>query len=130
MPYAPMVHDSDPKKRILEQLGDTSHIELFGNNLLIAVYIRPQKTQSGIYLPDQTTDEDRFQSKVGLLIGKGPFACNSEDTEWFGQTPFNSHDWIVYRPSDGWSITINGVLCRMLLDSQVRMRIPHPDAVY
>ncbi|MEN6608591.1 MAG: hypothetical protein ABFD60_15200 [Bryobacteraceae bacterium] len=130
MPYAPMVHDGDPRKPILERIGDVSNVEMFGNNLLVAVYIRPQKTQSGIYLPDQTTDEDRFQSKVGLIIGKGPFACRSEDVEWFGDKPFNLNDWIVYRPSDGWSITINGVLCRMLLDSQVRMRISHPDAVY
>ena len=130
MPYAPMIHEQDPKGRILEQFGDFPKVELLGNNLLVAVYIRPQKTQSGIILPDQTTDEDRYQSKVGLLVGKGPFACHSEDTEWFGDAELNLHDWLVFRPSDGWSITINGVLCRMLLDSQIRMRIPHPDAVY
>lgn len=130
MPFAPMVHENDPKSSILKQIGDTSKLELFGNNLLLAVYIRPQKTKSGIFLPDQTTDEDRFQSKVGLIVGKGPFACKSEDEEWFGKEPFKLHDWVVYRPSDGWSITINGVLCRMLLDSQVRMRVPHPDAAY
>lgn len=131
MPFMPMVHESDPKNAILEKLGEVSKsVELFGNNLLVAVYIRPQKTVSGLYLPDQTTEEDRIQSKVGLLVGMGPFAFRSEDTEWFGEKPFNLHDWLVYRPSDGWSITINGVLCRMLLDSQVRMRIPHPDAVY
>lgn len=130
MPYAPMTHDQDPKTRILEQFGEFPEIELFGNNLLVAVYIRPQKTQSGIFLPDKVTDEDRYQSKVGLLVGKGPFACNSEDPEWFGKKPLQLHDWLVFRPSDGWSITINGVLCRMLLDSQVRMRTPHPDPVY
>lgn len=130
MPFAPMVHENEPKTKILEQIGDVSKFELFGNNLLLAVYIRPQKTKSGIFLPDQTTDEDRFQSKVGLIVGKGPFACNSEEREWFGEEPFNLHDWVVYRPSDGWSITINGVLCRMLLDTQVRMRVPHPDAAY
>lgn len=130
MPFAPMVHEKDPKSSILDSIGDVSKLELFGNNLLVAVYIRPQKTQSGIFLPDQITAEDRVQSKVGLLVAKGPFACNSEDVEWFGDASFNLHDWLVFRPSDGWNITINGVLCRMLLDSQVRMRVPHPDAAY
>jgi hypothetical protein len=130
MPFMKMDHDVDPKDKILKEIGDISQFEIFGNNLLVAVYIRPEKTKSGLYLTNQTTEEDRYQSKVGLLLAKGPFACNSEDENWFGDKSFNLNDWLVFRPSDGWSITINGVLCRMMLDSQVRMRVPHPDAAY
>jgi hypothetical protein len=39
-------------------------------------------------------------------------------------------DWVVFRPSDGWSITVNGVLCRLLQDSNVKGRIRHPDQVW
>jgi hypothetical protein len=39
-------------------------------------------------------------------------------------------DWIVFRPSDGWPITVNGVLCRMLDDTSVRGKIDVPDKIW
>jgi hypothetical protein len=130
MPAMTMEHDGDPKDKILEALGDISNIEVFNTQALVAVYIRPQKTKSGLYLSDQTINEDRYQGKVGLLVKMGPSAFQDDGGEWFNSTSFRLHDWLVYRPSDGWSITVNGVLCRMLSDTQVKMRIPSPDAVW
>ncbi len=125
-----MDHEVDPKQKILDLVGDLSGIEILNNQILCAVYVRPTKTKSGIYLADQTTAEDRFQGKVGLLIGMGPSAFEDESGQWFADSSFKMHDWLVFRPSDGWNITINGVLCRMLSDTQVKMRIPSPDVVW
>lgn len=130
MPFMLMEHDEDPRKKILEDLGDISNVEVFQNQLLVAVYIRPQKTKSGIYLTEKTTDEDRFQAKVGLLVKKGPQACVDQDGEWFNGINFELNDWLVHRPSDGWSITVNGVLCRMLDDISIKCRIDSPDRVW
>jgi co-chaperonin GroES (HSP10) len=129
MPHMMMSHDEDPKNKLLEDLGDLSEIELFHNQVLLAVYIRPQKTRSGLYLTDKHTDEDRFQSKVGLLVKSGPQAFE-QDGNWFSGVDFKDHDWLVFRPSDGWSITVNGVLCRIFDDINIRGRVPHPDAVW
>jgi hypothetical protein len=129
MPHMMMSHDEDPKNKLLEDLGDLSEIELFHNQVLLAVYIRPQKTKSGLYLTDKHTDEDRFQSKVGLLVKTGPQAFE-QDGNWFSGVDFKDHDWLVFRPSDGWSITVNGVLCRIFDDINIRGRVPHPDAVW
>lgn len=125
-----MAHDSDPKQKLLEEIGDLSQVELFNNQILVAVYVRPTKTKSGLYLTDKYADEDKFQGKVGLLVGMGPAAFQDDSGQWFNNASFNLHDWLVYRPSDGWSITINGVLCRMLSDTQVKMRIPTPDTAW
>lgn len=125
-----MDHSVDPKQKILEELGDISNVEIFNNQVLCAVYVRPNKTKGGIMLADQTTAEDRFQGKVGLIVGMGPAAFNDQSGEWFEETQFNMHDWLVFRPSDGWNITVNGVLCRMLADTQVKMRINSPDQVW
>lgn len=130
MPAMTMEHDEDPKQKLLDALGDISNIEIFNTQALVAVYIRPQKTKSGLYLADQTINEDRYQGKVGLLVKMGPHAFQDDSGEWFNQTSFKLHDWLVYRPSDGWSITVNGVLCRMLSDTQIKMRVPSPDAVW
>jgi co-chaperonin GroES (HSP10) len=114
-----MQHDVDPKDDLLKKLGDIKDIEIFHNQLLCAVYIRPEKTKSGIVLPDQHRAEDRFQGKIGLVLKKGPDAF----------VDANDH-WVVFRPSDGWSVTINNVLCRILDDVNVRGRVKHPDQVW
>lgn len=129
MPHMMMDHESDPKKKITDALGDLSQIELFHNQVMLAVYIRPQRTKSGLYLTDAHTDEDRFQSKVGLLVKHGPLAFE-QDGSWFNNLSFQTGDWLVFRPSDGWSITVNGVLCRIFDDINIRGRIPQPDAVW
>ena len=130
MPFMLMDHEVDPSKKLIEEVGDLSQIELFNNQILVGVYIRPQKTKSGLYLSEKTTEEDRFQSKVGLLLKLGPRAFEPNDEGWFSGETFNLHDWLVFRPADGWSITVKGVLCRILTDTQVKMRIPNPDEVW
>lgn len=129
MPHMLMAHDTDPKDQILEALGDISQVELFHNQVLLAVYIRPEKTKSGLILTDSHRDEDRYQSKVGLLVKQGPMAFE-QDGNWFSGMSFKEHDWLVFRPSDGWSITVNGVLCRIFDDVNIKGRVPHPDAVW
>ena len=125
-----MLHEKDPKRVLLEQVGDTSSIEIFNMQVLVAVYIRPEKTKGGLFLSDKSRDEDRYQSKVGLILKKGPTAFVDKDGEWFSGLDINEGDWVVFRPSDGWNITINGTLCRMLDDMSVRARIVHPDQVW
>ena len=129
MPHMPMSHEKDPKEALLEQIGDISEIELFHNQVLLAVYLRPEKTKSGLILTADHLDEDRYQSKVGLLIKRGPLAFE-QDGNWFTGMTFQDHDWLIFRPSDGWSITVNGVLCRIFDDISIKGRAPHPDSVY
>ena len=129
MPHMPMSHEEDPKKKLLEELGDISNVELFHNQVLLAVYLRPEKTKSGLILTANHLDEDRYQSKVGLLIKRGPLAFE-QDGNWFTGVTFQDHDWLIFRPSDGWSITVNGVLCRIFDDISIKGRAPHPDSVY
>ena len=125
-----MLHEKDPRDVLLEQVGDVSNIEVFNMQVLVAVYIRPEKTKGGLFLSDKSRDEDRYQSKVGLIIKKGPTAFVDKDGEWFSGLEVKEGDWIVFRPSDGWNITVNGTLCRMLDDMSVRGRVSHPDQVW
>lgn len=125
-----MEHAVDPAQDLRERLGDVSGVELFNNNVLVAVYIRPEKTKSGLYLTHKTIDEDRYQGKVGLLVSTGPKAFSVDSDEWFGDVVVKHGDWLVFRPSDGWSINVNGVLCRVMPDVQVKGRVSHPDKVW
>jgi co-chaperonin GroES (HSP10) len=131
MPFMTMEHTTDPVEAIREALGDAlSSIEIFNNQVLVAVYIRPKKTKSGIYLPDAVSDEDKYQGKVGLVVAKGPTAFVDETERWFKDVSVNLNDWVVFRPSEGWSITINNVLCRVIDDTLIRGKIDRPDRVW
>lgn len=130
MPHREMEHDVEPKNALLKALGNINDLSIYHNQILCAVYLRPKKTKSGIYLPDQHLDEDRNQSKVGLVVKMGPQAFDDPTQVWFKDMEVKLHDWVIFRPSDGWSITVNGVLCRLLQDLNVKGRIQHPDQVW
>ena len=130
MPYRRMNHSVDPKKVILDEMGDISKVELFNNQVLVAIYMRPEKTASGILLPGQTRDEDKYQGKAGLVIKLGPNAFGETTDNLFNGVDVNLHDWVYFKPSDVWSITVHGVLCRILDDTAVRGKIDAPDVVW
>ena len=130
MPYMRMEHDIDPAETIRKEMGNISDIEIFHNQVLVAIYIRPEKTKSGLYLSAQTREEDKYQGKVGLIIKKGADAFVDDSGKWFKGVDLDVGNWIYFRPSDGWQITVHGQLCRILDDTDVRGRIPQPDTVW
>lgn len=113
-----MKHDVDPKQALTEALGDLSNVDLAANNVLVAVYIRPNQTKSGIFLTDRAVDEDRWQGKVGLVVKTGPLAYD-EECERLTGVKYAVGDWVFFRASDGWSLNVNGVLCRVLADTKI-----------
>jgi co-chaperonin GroES (HSP10) len=123
-------HETDPAEEIRRAVGDLSGVEFFNNQVLIGVYVRPEKTGSGLYLPDRTRDEDKWQGKVGLVLAKGPLAFQDDEHVQFHGQNVAIGDWIVYRPSDGWQITINDHPCRLLEEVHIRARVSEPDLVY
>jgi co-chaperonin GroES (HSP10) len=125
-----MSHEIDPVAAILDKIGDIDGIELFNNQVLVAIYIRPEKTKAGIILPDQTRDEDQHQSKVGLVLKMGDRAFDDHYREKYTDVKIRKDDWIFFRASDGWATTINKVLCRIVEDVDVKGRISGPDVVW
>jgi len=119
-----MQHNEDPKNEIWKAVGDLSDFQLFGNEVLVAIYIRPQKTSSGIFLTDNYRDEDKWQGKIGLVLKKGGTSL-VESTDMV-----DVNDWVLFRPSDGWGLTVNGVMCRLLDDRVIRGRPLKPDTIY
>lgn len=129
-----MHHTVDPAKLITDAIGDISEAKVMHNEVLVGVYFRPEsyeiKGGHKIHLPDNFRDEDRFQGKVGLVLAKGPLAfVDDAQTDFAGQD-VQIGDWVVFHSADGWSLTIRGVLCRMVKDNALRMVVPAPDFVY
>jgi len=62
----------------------------------------------------------------------GKAAFKDPNLNWFVGDEFTEGDWVVYRPSDGWSLTLVStdehggrleLLCRLLDDVSIRARI-------
>jgi hypothetical protein len=136
MPALLAIHDVDPKKEIFKKVKKPlAEMQLFGNAILVATYIRPRKAKHGtldLVLPDSVVKEDEYQGKVGLVLKLGPRAYQDDESFQFHGQKVDVGDWVVYRPSDGWALTIveGGQLCRMLVESSIRMKIPSPDAIW
>ena len=130
MPPMKMAHAIDPKTELLQEVGDIKEVEIFKNQILCAIYIRPQKTKSGIILTEKYVDEDKYQGKVGLVLKMGPEAFVDDSGKWFKNMKIKVGDWVVFRPSDGWSVSINGKSCRILDDVAIRGRVQSPDIIW
>ena len=65
-----MEHAEDPRQKLLSDIGNIDTLKIYNNWILCAVYKRPEKTASGIYLSDGVRKEDEYQGKVGLVVKK------------------------------------------------------------
>src|SRR5208283_4737577 len=123
MPNVAMKHEKDPRQQLLEEVGDVSKFELCNNDVLIAIYRRPEKTRGGIILTPSNLNEDLFQSKAGLVLAIGP-SCE------FPSVQIKVGDWIVVRPSDTYALEVNFTSCWLVVDKFVRAKIADPGMVW
>jgi len=121
---------TDPKQALMDAVGNLSGFDIFHNQILVAIYVRPEKTSGGIIRPEGNVGEDEYQGKVGLVVKKGPTAfLNTEEEDFQGQN-VEVGDWVVFRVGDGWQLTIRDTACRILSDRTIRMRIKNPGDIF
>ena len=125
-----MEHYTDPAQEIIKKIGNLDAFELTGEQVLLGVYKRPEKTKSGLYISDKTRDEDEHQGKAGLVLKLGPTAFKYQDNYAYEGPVPKIGQWVAVWVVDGRKININGVLCRIVSSEQVRLIIPAPDVVY
>jgi co-chaperonin GroES (HSP10) len=125
-----MQHFEDPAKTIWDRIGNLDGFEVFGNSVLLAIYIRPKVTKSGIMLADQTIKEDEWQGKAALVVKLGPSAFVSDRHYDFHGQSLKVGDWVCINVSDGKSLVVNKTACRLIADQYIKMRIPAPDVVF
>ena len=134
MPHVIMEHDTDPKTKILEELGDISDVEVFHNSVIVAIYQRPERTRGGLILTEQHRGEDAYQGKTCLVVKVGPRAFQSDDA-WVWDN-IGVGDWVYIRASNGWNLSLRGkdktkpVLCRMVKDTSIEGKVSDPDMIW
>jgi hypothetical protein len=82
---------TDPRQALIDAV-DVSKIRTFGQNLLVATYIRPEKTKGGIYRPDSDIQNDELQGNVGLVLQVGEAVEEGEEL---------LHKWVRFGYNEG-----------------------------
>src|SRR5215475_2443467 len=83
----------DPRQALIDAV-DVSEIETCGENLLVATYIRPERTRGGIIRPESNIKEDEFQGNVGLVVQVGDGFAEEEAKEILQR-------WVIFGYNDG-----------------------------
>lgn len=122
-------------------------IHLLRNRVLVASFIRPEKTSGGIIRPDAVREEDKWQGKAGLILAAGPSAFDFEEIEIAEDRGFTREeaqamhnipkigDWVFFRGSDTWDSGLQvapgvGAHCRFIFDDAIIGRIADPATIW
>ena len=101
--------------------------EVFGNLLLIGIHKPPEKTKSGIILSNQTLDEAKWQSTVGLVLKVGPGAFEDRPDWKFYRQSVSVGKWVHFKTSSGFLMMLGKQECRLLRDSYVLGTVTDPE---
>jgi len=114
-----MLHDMKPTvdigAEIRRSVGDLSGIEVFGQQILVGIYLRGETTQGGIIMPG-LQKEDLYQGKVVLILKMGPTATSVMERDHdmkhlpnpWGARPPRVGDWVFHSASQAFDLNVKG----------------------
>jgi hypothetical protein len=133
----------DTKQEILDKIGDLSGFEIAANEVLLAIYMRPDKYGGVIELTNQNRKEDRYQAKASLVLKIGhscQFVRTDPTTGVKYGIPIAVGDWVMVRASDTWAFDYSPssnstdpkdcIPCRLVFDDMIRAKIAHPALIW
>lgn len=124
----------EARAQIHKAIGEIEEVELFGRQVLVAIYMRPQRTMKGFYQTAKIQEEDIYQGQIVLVLACGPDAFKGAPSylhATFG-TPVKEvatmvdgeltttyelagpdtgpkpGDWLILRPNAGELISLRG----------------------
>jgi len=96
-----------------------------GYKLLIAIPKVEDKTESGVYMPDNLTKLEQTASIVGLVVEAGPDAYMDQDK--FPNGPYcKKGDFVVFRSYSGTRFTVQKEEFRLINDDTVEAVVDDP----
>lgn len=118
------------RNKIFGLLGDLNGLRILFNRVLVAIYIRPERTKGGIIRPGSNVEEDLWQSKVGVIVKMGQDAFRDDaHVSFYGQR-CEIGDWIGFKIGDTWDLLVRDVPCRFIEDANVRCSLDDPRIVF
>ena len=99
-----------------------------GYKLLIAIPKVEEKTESGVYMPDNLTKMEQTASIVGLVIKQGEDAY--QDKNKFPNGPYcKEGDFVIFRSYSGTRFKVKNEEFRLINDDTVEAVVDDPTGV-
>jgi len=110
------VEDEDVKARLPEPSG---------YRLLIAIPEISEKTEGGVYMPDQLKKAEETASLIGFVVKVGPEAYSDENK--FPSGPWcKEGDFVIFRSYSGTRFKVLGKEFRLINDDTVEAVVEDP----
>jgi co-chaperonin GroES (HSP10) len=111
-----------------EVRGATQLPEPKGYKLLIALPELEEKTDGGIFLPEQVRTNEALATVVGFVLKAGTLAF--QDEKKFPDGPWcKEGDWVLFRAYSGTRIKIHGREFRLINDDTVEAVVEDPRGI-
>jgi co-chaperonin GroES (HSP10) len=99
-----------------------------GFKILIALPELEEKTDGGIYLPEQVRNTEALATVVGFVMKMGDLCY--QDEKKFPNGPWcNEGDWVLFRAYSGTRIKIHGKEFRLINDDMVEAVVEDPRGI-
>lgn len=109
---------------ITEETADSKVPTVCGFKVLVAIPTVAEKTDGGVYRPDQMRSREETASIVGRVIDLGPDAY--KDEKRFSKPYCEVGDWVIFRSYSGTRFRIGGQEFRLINDDTVEAVVVDP----
>tara|TARA_Y100000289_G_scaffold32868_1_gene32504 strand:+ start:764 stop:1195 length:432 start_codon:yes stop_codon:yes gene_type:complete len=112
------------KKSLTERIPQPT-----GWRILVMPYMGRDKTEGGIYVPDQVRDRESKATVVAYVVKVGPLAYKDADKFGGGDPWCKEGDWVCIGRYAGSRFSIEGGEVRIINDDEVIATIVDPDDI-
>ncbi len=99
-----------------------------GFKILIALPELEEKTDGGIYLPEQVRNTEALATVVGFVFKMGDL-CYLDEKKFPNGPWCNEGDWVLFRAYSGTRIKIHGKEFRLINDDMVEAVVEDPRGI-
>lgn len=118
-------HEIEVVKKVLEE----DEIVPFKDNVLIKIYEVPEKTHGGIYLPDRTKDNAKYNAVVGMVLKLGPDCFKTGPFKDSNEKGCEVGRWAVFSYKNPDKIDFNGVSFAFVYDDALKGFVKNPSKI-
>lgn len=112
-----------PLQRSLQEKEIGSYFPVKAHRLLLKAVSLPEKTKSGLLIPDAVRDNMVRKYDIGLVVGAGPEAY-MEKRRFPAGPRCKIGDWVDFSPFEKQHKTFDDHLCYFIDDDRVNAVIP------
>jgi len=99
-----------------------------GYRLLVIPYYMPEKTKSGVYIPNQTRDRESFATVAAYVVKVGPDAYKDENKFPSGSW-CQEKSWVLMGRYSGNRFKVDGLEVRLINDDNIIATILDPSDI-